>query len=174
MSVYYTDMTTVKDPVLMLHLNLSEGKVVAQAGRRRHRFERNDHEGLGKLFLKHPYARVIYSSSVNHPRDYGFPATYDIYKRLVIPASLWMQRRIAVRIPPLPLEGADKVVEAALMEAGDLFPKHILLDVGKKEGVLITFRERQELNMFLDGLKYGERLVRISRKAKRVPTGRRV
>jgi len=119
----------------------------------------DDFESIGKWLVKNPGWEFMCSSSVNHPKEYGFKDGFDVGD-VMGKAVEYACRKLAVPVEPGEVAKAPAVIEAAIKQYK--YPGRVpllLLRSGKnKKDVLIQF-EREELETFVSGIKYAANLL---------------
>lgn len=119
----------------------------------------SDFELIGKWLIKHPGWEFMCSSSVNHPKEYGFKADFDVGD-VMGKALAYAYEKLAIRIKPGAVADAPKVIETAVKDYKYPGPVPIIfLRSGKdKKDALIVFKP-DELSDFVNGIKYAANLL---------------
>lgn len=120
-------------------------------------------EAIGDFLAKRPeVTSFMSSSSVNHPHEYGFTRDFDI-SEVMGKARRHAFQKLAIRVPPGPLDQAVKTLEAASKAYGR-FPLPILFEKSSRKGedALLVF-EAEELEQFLSGIMYASNLVELTK-----------
>jgi hypothetical protein len=149
----------------VLVVSLADGKVVVSAGDEKRTFAHEDTEKIGDFLAEQEPHRIMYSSSVSHPDEYGFPEDFNLDPFLA-KAEAHARMKTAVRFPPHPLQEATEALEAATASAPKDRPVAVLFLQAGKEGqdALVEFAGESELEMFLGGMRYARNLAKLTSK----------
>ena len=149
---------------MLIFIGLHEGKITLrpESGPARS-FAKEAHTAIGNYLAKRPGWYFTCSSSVNHPKEFGFAKNFDI-NRVMSKAVEHAHRKLAVPVKPGPVNKAANAVEEAAKSYTHGYPVPLLFRKSGRDGkdVLLTFKDPSDLETFLAGLRYGSNLSRLN------------
>lgn len=150
----------------MVIVGLNKGRITLKnmitKGSRERSFKPTEVDKIAKFLEPFGVApHITCSSSCNHPQDYGFKRSFDVFP-ILRTAIEKVRAKSAVSIKTRKLKEAIKFVEK--LSEGAKYPLTVVFEKTDREtggDVQYGFNDENELTQFVNGMRYARRIAEL-------------